>query len=124
MNDIDEKILAAMNAEERHMMEPYASPPGIFGMMADSFRGSLGWVVAMVFVFILVFFGLLVYSAIRFFPETDLESKLDWFAIGLTSLIAMALLRLWYFMELVRLSIIRELKRLELQVSLLSKKLQ
>ncbi|MEJ2247431.1 MAG: hypothetical protein P8Y80_15350, partial [Acidobacteriota bacterium] len=61
--------------------------------------------------------------AVNFFSVADLESKLNWLAVGLTALIVIGLLRLWYFMELNRLSVIREAKRLELQIALLAKRL-
>lgn len=123
MSDIDDKILAALDRDERELIEPYVKPLGFFGMFNLPFRGNLGPIVVAAFVFMLVAFGMLVYSAFRFFPEAALVPKLNWLAIGLTMLIMLGLLRLWYFQEMARLSIIREVKRLELQVSLLSKKL-
>ena len=59
--------------------------------------------------------------AINFFTIEDLEMKLNWLAVGLTALIVIGLLRLWYFMELNRLSVVRELKRLEPQIAQLAK---
>jgi hypothetical protein len=48
--------------------------------------------------------------------------KLNWMAIALAMLIFLGFLRLWYFQERSRLSILRELKRLELQLSLQARK--
>jgi hypothetical protein len=123
MSDIDDKILAALDSDERELMEPYSQPMGLFGMLNSPLRGDFGPLAVVAFVFMFVALGVLVYSAIRFFPEPELLPKLNWLAIGLTMLIILGLLRIWYFMEISRLSIIREVKRLELQVSLLSKKL-
>ena len=123
MNKLDEKILEVLNSEDRQTLESYAAQPGFFGMFMEPFRGSFGPIVIMAFVFMLVIFGVLIYSAFQFFPEPDLGTKLNWLAIGLTMLIALGFLRLWYFQEISRLSIIREMKRLELQVSLLASKL-
>ncbi len=123
MSDIDDRILAALDSDERELMEPYSRPMGLLGMISLPFRGAFGPVAVAAFVLMFVVFGMLIYSAIRFFPEPELAAKLNWLAIGLTMLIMLGLLRLWYFLEISRLSIIREVKRLELQVSLLSKKL-
>jgi hypothetical protein len=123
MSKLDDKILEALSSEDREMLETYTRQPGFFGMLSEPFRGSFGPIVIAAFAFMLVAFGLFVYSAIRFFPEPDLLVKLNWLAIGLTMLIILGLLRLWYFQEISRLSIIREVKRLELQIALLAKKL-
>jgi hypothetical protein len=123
MSDIDDKILEALNAEDKVVMDSYGEELGLFDLIRESFRGKLKAVVIPVFLFMLVFAVILVYSAIYFFSTEDIGSKLHWLGIGLTALIVFGLLRLWYWMELNRLSITREVKRLELQVSLLAKKL-
>jgi hypothetical protein len=123
MGNIDDKIMEALDPEEKEIMDSYGKELGLFGLIAESFRGKLKTAVVAVFFFILIFAVILVYSAINFFSIEDIAIKLNWLAIGLTALIVIGLLRLWYFIELNRLSVIREVKRLELQVSLLAKKL-
>ena len=123
MSDIDEKILEALSNEDKEVMDSFGEELGLFELIAESFRGKMKAVVIPVFVFMLAFAAILVYSAVNFFSVEDIGTKLHWMAIGLTALIVFGLLRLWYWMELNRLSINREIKRMELQISLLSKKL-
>lgn len=123
MGNIDEKILEALNSEDKEVMDNYGQELGFFGLIAESFRGKLKAIVIVVFICILIFAVMLFYCAINFFSVDDIGMKLNWLAGGLTALIVIGLLRLWYFMELNRLSVIREVKRLELQISLLAKKL-
>jgi hypothetical protein len=123
MSAIDDKILENLNSADRKILESCGREPGIFGLIAESFRGKLKGLVIAVIALVLIFAVMLVYAAIQFFSSEDLGIKLDWLAVGLTSLIVIGLLRLWYFMELNRLSVIREVKRLQLQIALLAKKL-
>ncbi len=123
MNDIDDKILEALSSEDQEVMENYGKELGLFDLIAESFRGKLGFIRITVIIMIVVFIVVLIHSAINFFSIEELASKLDWLAIGLFSLTAVVVGRLWYWMELNHLSTIREVKRLELQVSLLAKKL-
>jgi len=123
MHKIDEKILEALNSEDKEVINIYVEELGFFGLVAESFRGKLKAIVFTVIVLVLIFAVILVYSAIQFFSVDGIGMKLNWLAIGLTALIVIGLLRLWYFMELNRISVIREIKRLELQVALLAKKL-
>ena len=123
MSDIDDKILEVLDSEDKDVMDSYGQELGFFGLIAESFRGKLKTIVITVFLFILIFAVILVICALNFFTVTDITLKLNWLAVGLTSLIVIGLLRLWYFMELNRLSVIREVKRLELQIALLAKRL-
>lgn len=122
MSAIDDKILESFNAEDKEVMHSCGEELGLFGLVAESFRGKLKVAVIAVFFFMLIFAAILAYSAINFFSVEDIGTKLHWLAVALTALIAFALLRLWYWMELNRLSLVREIRRLELQISLLAKK--
>ena len=122
MHTIDDKIAEIMDGEARETMDIYGKELGLFGLIAESFRGKLRSLVMGIFLFILVFAVLLVYCAVYFFTAETIEMKLNWMAGGLTALIVIGLLRLWYLMELSRLSVIREVKRLELQIALLGRK--
>ena len=123
MSDINDKILEALNEEDKEVMDRYGEELGLFGLIAESFRGKLKIPVIAVFLFMVIFAVILVYSAIHFFSAEDIGIKLHWLAIGLTALFVFGLLRLWYWMVLSQLAVTREVKRLELQVSLLVKKL-
>jgi hypothetical protein len=123
MSAIDDKILETLDSEDRKIMDSYSKELGLFGLVAESFRGKLKAMVITVFLLILIFAVILIYCTINFFTVEDLELKLNWLAVGFTALIVIGLLRLWYFMELNRLSVIREVKRLELQMSLSAKRL-
>ena len=122
MGAIDDKILELLNSEDMQVIESYGKEPGLFGLIAESFRGKLKAMVFAVFLFILIFAVILIYCAINFFAVDDLSMKLNWLAGGLTALIVIGLLRLWYFMELNRLSLVRQIKRVELQMALLARR--
>jgi len=124
MNDIDDKILEALGAEDKEIMANYNKELGFFGLMAESFKGKLGAMMILVFIMILVFAFASIYSAINFFCVEEIIPKLNWMAITLIAVIAVIFLRLMYWIQLIHISTIREMKRLELQVSLLAKKLE
>jgi hypothetical protein len=123
MSDIDDKILETLKSEDRNILDSCGRELGLFGLIAESFRGQLKAMVITVFLLVLIFAVILVICTVNFFTVDDIALKLNWLAVGLTALIVIGLLRLWYFMELNRLSVIREVKRLELQIALLAKRL-
>ena len=123
MKDIDDKILAALQSETEQSLQEYEEELGLFGLVGESFKGAMKWVVIAAFALIFIFIGLVIYCGINFYHATDIALKLNWFAAGMAAFIIVAILRLWFFMELNRLSIRRDIKRVELQLSLLATKI-
>ena len=123
MNDIDDKILAAIRAETEQSLGEFSEELGPFALVVESFKGAFKWTVIAAFGLIFAFVVIAVYCAVNFLQADDLAIKLNWFGGGLLAFIVVTVLRLWFFMELNRLSIKREVKRVELQVSLLATKI-
>jgi hypothetical protein len=117
MSDMDRKILEALKSETDATSKTYERELGPFGLMAESFKGAFRWMVMAAIAFQVVLAAVVVYCAVGLFGTDDPAAKLDWLAIGLATFFAFGLLRLWFLMELNRLSIAREVKRLELQVA-------
>lgn len=117
MGDIDKKILEAIKAETDVSMKDYEKDLGLFGLIAESFKGSFRWMVIGAMAMQIVLAVALIYCAAGLFGTDDPAVKLDWLALGLAAFIAFGLLRIWYFMEINRLSIARDIKRLELQLA-------
>jgi hypothetical protein len=117
MSDIDKRILEAIKAETDVTLRGYERELGLFGLMAESFRGRFRWFVMGAVAFQVVLGAGFIYCAVRLFGTDDPAAKLDWLALGLAAFIAFGLLRIWFFMEINRLSLVREVKRLELQVA-------
>jgi len=122
MSALDDKIAETLNNGDRHILESCGRELGFFGLIGESFRGTFSGIVIAMFLFILAFAVILVFSAIQFFTIEVIEMKLNWMAIALTALLVIGFLRLCYFIELARLSVVRQVKRLELQIALLSKR--
>jgi len=123
MSDIDDKILAAIRTETEKSDDDYSEEFGPFRLAIEAFKGAFRWVAMIAFVLILIFIGAGVYSAINFWQATDIAVKLNWLSGSMLAFLIVTILRLWFLMELNRLSIKREIKRVELQVSLLGTKI-
>lgn len=121
MDNINQKILEALKNDPaaNNFSEEQANA---LQLIKQSFKGTFRLTFIVVLVLQLIFAGLAIYSAYYLVNETDLGIKINWLAGTLASTVGFAIARLWFFMELNRLSVIREIKRVELQVSLLAEK--
>lgn len=119
MTNINQKILDALK-EDKAANEFSEEQANALQLISQSFKGTFRLTFVVVVTLQLIFVGLAIFCAFHLINEIDIAEKINWLAGTLTAVVAFAIARLWFFMELNRLSIIREIKRVELQVSLLA----
>ena len=118
MTDIDEKIRAALRAEDRELYDELSGEQSLIEQVIASFHSRSRWLIVLVLVYSFVFLGLCVYCAMQFFAATEVKSMIAWACGFCLGMIGVTVLKVWYWMELHRMSVIREIKRLELQINL------
>lgn len=123
MNDIDRLIREALAKEEAEVLDRVASEKNPLARAMELFQGRYFWFNALVAGFTLLIFIGQVWCAVQFFAVGSMEEKLAWAVGFLFAGICVGMLKLWSWMELNKNSVIREVKRLELQVAYLNKRL-
>ena len=89
----------------------------LFDMTAQLFRGRALHITILVVVLVFAFMGLMVYSAVRFFDATEVKDLILWAVLFMYGSLAVAMLKLWTWMDMHKNSVTREIKRLELQMA-------
>ena len=116
MRNVDEILRDASAAEERELLARLPEP-GFFDMAFGLFRGRLGWINMVLMLAQGLLFVAGAYAAWRFFAAPDAYTQLRWGLPSVTLLLMSAILKssLWPSIQADR--IIREVKRLELQLA-------
>lgn len=123
MKNINQKILEALK-DDKAAHEFSEEQANALQLIGQSFKGTFRLTFIVIVTMQLIFAGLAIYCAYHLVNEVDIGLKLNWLAGTLSTVVAFAIARIWFFMELNRLSVIREIKRVELQVSLLAETYQ
>jgi hypothetical protein len=118
MRDIDTMIEEALGQEEREVLRRIGEEPGFFGQVFGIFRGPTGWVNILLMVAQAVIFIAGAWAAWHFFQAGDPVSQLRWGLPAATLLILATILKMSLVPRMETNQIIRELKRLELQLAL------
>jgi len=122
IEEIDKLIKETLTQEESKFYD-CLDEQGLWGMFIGIFQGKLGWLVAIMNIINLIVFGVLIYCFVQFFNVTETNELIKW---GLGIVICMifnVMIKLYAWMQMDKNAIIREMKRLELQVSSLSGKI-
>lgn len=119
MNELDEKIREALRAEDADI---FADGPdqSLHEMVIASFKGKQRWLMIVMFVATFVYTGLAVVAAVRFFQVETIRAMIAYATGFMFCLMVVALMKMWYWTQLDKNAILREVKRLELQVARLS----
>ncbi len=121
-DEIDQMIKDALSADEQELFNTY-DEQNVLQKFGGLFQGKMKWINIMSMAFQLIIFGIAVYCGYRAFYAVDTTQMLQ-FGIGaFLAMLAVAFLKMYHFMEMNKNAVIRELKRVELQVSILANKL-
>ena len=118
-SDVDVLIRRALQAEDAENLEQLGEP-GLPEMVTQVFHGRMRWYGAMFLIMIVVFTALAVLCAVRFLGADDAPSLIRWGVGFLTCFLAVQGGKTWYWMQMERLAMTREIKRVELLVAQLS----
>ena len=118
MNKLDQAIHQALSAEDQAFLAKFDQSP--IEEVLGTFSGK--WAVLNVFAAAITFaiFGAAVYCAWNAFAATALRETVLWSAGALLAMLSVAMLKMYFWMEMNKNVTLREMKRLELQIARLS----
>jgi len=123
MSELDDKIRAALRQEDAELFAEHGGEQSMFEMVGDTFRGRSRWMTVLVYVSLAAFLGLAIFTAISFFDAESTRDQIAWAVGFMYSLIVISGLKAWYWTQMNKNALTREIKRLELQIARLSSRL-
>ena len=124
MNNIDAKIRRALEATDTDLADEFDGDQSMMEMVFDTFRGTQKWLTFLAIFGSFVFMAGSVFGIIQLFKAQETREHILW-ALGVVFCFsAISLMKIWFWMQMNRNSILREIKRVELQVARLAAKLQ
>ena len=120
MTTIDERIHSALDEDDKAFLAGLDEGRGMFSQIGDVLSGPLGGWSKLIFGVAFVLGIALVYFAFRFFTADSFEQSVWWGMITLAVLMMQGFIKEWFYSRMNMLSVLREVKRLQLQVAELS----
>ena len=124
MNDLDRAIRQSLSREDAELFDRLGADQALHRQVLATFEGRLRWFNAAGWIAGFVLFGVACLMAWRFVHAPQLEDMLRWGAASALAFAGVALVKVWFWLELQKNTIAREVKRLELQVASLAAQLK
>lgn len=116
----DQRLFGELSADDAAFLDRLEEDRGLYAQMSDTFSGPLKLWTVFAFVLSLTFFVAAIYSLVQLWAGPPLRESLIWLAMFGWFILAVAMIKMWYWMRLNQLTLLRELKKIELQVARLS----
>ncbi|WP_298320742.1 DUF6768 family protein [uncultured Aquimarina sp.] len=123
MEDIDQLIKETLTNEEAKFYDEL-DEQNLLEMVGGLFKTRNSWVIIIMFIVNLVVFGLFIYCLIQFLNTDNTNELIRWSVAGFFCVMITAMLKLYSWMQMDKNALLREIKRLELQISSIASKYQ
>lgn len=121
--EIDQLIRQALTEEEAKFYNQL-DEQNLPQMVSGLFQGKMRWVTVMAFIIMPIMFAGAVYCIAQFIQTNDMKEMITWSLGGFFLLMAVCFMKLYHFMQMDKNAILREIKRMELQIAVLNNKLE
>ena len=117
----DELIHEALSREEAEFYDQLEED-SIRETVTSLLKGKYRWLNAAMVIVSFAIMAAGVYSIIQFFNSTDVKMLITWSGAFFLCMAAIGAMKIWAWMQFDKHDLMREIKRLELQVSVLANK--
>jgi hypothetical protein len=120
MNELDRAIRQSLSAQDAELFDRFDADQALHRQVLATFAGELRWFNAAGWIAGAVLFVVGCLFAWRFWSAEEVEGMLHWGAASALAFAGVALVKVWFWLELQKNAIVREVKRLEVQVASLA----
>jgi len=124
MTDLDQAIRESLSSEDTELFDRLGADQALHRQVLATFEGQLRWFNIAGWIAGFVLFGVASVSAWRFVQAQEFDDMLRWGAASALAFAGLALIKVWFWLELQKNAIVREVKRLEVQVASLAAQLR
>jgi hypothetical protein len=124
MNDLDQAIRQSLSAEDAALLDRLGADQALHRQVLATFEGRLRWFNVAGGIAGFVLFVVASVLAWQIVQAEDLGDMLRWGAASALAFAGLALIKVWFWLELQKNAIVREVKRLEVQVTSLAAQLR
>ena len=120
MSSIDDQIRKALSEEDQKVVNEIDNQAGLFEMIGMLFTGKQAWMSYYMWIMGLVAFVAGIYFLSLYFAAEDIKTSLSWALAIIACIFVIALIKIIGWMQMMKLELMREIKRLEMRIMLVT----
>lgn len=116
MTNFENRLKESLSAEDEAFLRNLEEGESLMGQLGSTFAGPMMVWTAFAFVLSFAFFGIAVWAGFKMYEATEPRLMVFWLGVFLFAMIAVGLIKIWFWMRMNHLALLRELKRIELRL--------
>ncbi len=122
LEEIDLLIKEALHEDDVQIYDDLGEQ-GVFEMVFGLFQGKKRWYIWITFTISIIMLGLAIYCFSLFANAENIKDMLVWGGLGTFFVFTMSMLKIFHWLQMDKNAIIREMKRMELQIARLQQEM-
>lgn len=114
MNKLDQRIREALAEEDAEVVKYQEADAPLHEQLIGIYQGRLRWLNLGATIGTFAVFGAIIFCGYQFFQAEDTQAMIGWATAFLWFVVWIAMMKIWFWMEMQKNSVTREVKRLEL----------
>ncbi len=116
MDELDRKIEEALSTEDRDLLDQFGEQ-GLFGQVFSVYNGKIAGIAILATLMTFLLFLCAVYCGWKFFNASEAIDAARWGAGAIMLMVMVGFIKIWFWMRMESNRILREVKRVELQIA-------
>lgn len=116
MTNFETRLKEGLSAEDEVFLKNLESGESLIGQLGATFSGPMKFWTGFAFVLSFVLFGIAVWAGFRMYAAAEPREMVFWLAVFIFGMLAVSMIKIWFWMRMNHLAVLRELKRIELRI--------
>ncbi|MFC7291482.1 DUF6768 family protein [Hirschia litorea] len=117
MSGFDDRLKGLLSAEDEAFIDESLNEDSYYKEAFASLSGPGRGMNIMAWIGVFIFSGVILYSIFAFFQADTVKDQIMWAALAIMGNTAQIAMKLWFHNRLNRFAIVREIKRLQLEIA-------
>ncbi len=117
MSEFDERLKGLLSEEDEAFINESLDETGYYKEALASLKGPGAGMNILVWIGVFVFAGVMLFAIYAFFQAETVKDQIMWAALAIMGNSAQIAMKLWFYNHLNRFALMKEIKRLQLEVA-------
>lgn len=116
MSTFEDRLMSSLNADDEAFLKELEQDSGLFQQLGMTFTGPLKYWTAFAFLLSFAIFAVSLWAGYNMLQAETVREVILWGALFGWASLGVGLTKIWFWMRMNHLNVLRELKRIELRL--------
>ncbi len=116
MSDFETSFKQSLDADDEAFLKDLENGEGLFKQLGATFSGSMKFIMVFGFILTFVMFGAAIWGIYQVSQAETVKEMFLWFGLFIFGTMGVSMLKMWFWLRMNHLVVLKELKRIELRL--------